>query len=201
MTRSSLTILNESNPSRVASEQQRVGMGSVLGRIRTAKVTVAANVAVLPEGAKALALLGGFRTAGTATGDITPVGNGATLAAGQAQVTASGDLAFFGIDAVTDAEVTYLAYEGEPVTRTLSISGSAASIGGRGAQVLAGATIGGVAQTVVARGTASPAAGQVALSLDGLSIATNPASGELVASYVPFPDQTSDEALRAQVSN
>lgn len=194
------TVLNEANPNKIPSALQDADIGNVMGRVRVAKVTVASNVATLPDNARALAVLGGVRTAGTATGPLTGVTEGVTLAAGQARPRPDGNLEFFGTDAVTAAEVTYLAHEGEVVERSLTnVPATGHVLGGQGAQILVGATIGGSAATILARGGTTPSAGEARLSLDGSTILLPSGVTAADVQYVPFPDETVDQALRKQV--
>lgn len=200
MTRSLHTVLNESNPSKLGLAGRAVELGNAVGHIRTAKVSVAANVATLPNGAKALQLLGGYRTAGTATGAIQPVGPGATLATGQAQVDANGNIAFLAADAVSSAEVTYLSYEGETITVTgASVVGGVYTVGGGGARLLISATVGGSALAIAARSNATPSAGNAHLNLTGSQVRFASGVTEATIIYAPFPVQTVDAALRSQV--
>lgn len=199
MARTLHEVLNESNLNKIADAGNVLQIGNALANIRTAKVTVASNVATLPDGAKCLAVLGGFRTAGTATGAISGVGPGATLAAGQAQPNAAGNIAFFGVDAVTAAEVTYLAYEGQVITRTVELAAGVHTIGGGGGRLLISAAVGGVAQTILARGDTTPSAGEARLSLDGSQILFPVAVTDATVTFMPFPTTTVDAALRSSV--
>jgi hypothetical protein len=86
--------------------------------LRNATIAVApTHVLVLPANAKAEVLEGGFIiAAGANVGVLQPVPEDAALAAGQAQVTADGDILFLAADAVTEAEVYYRTAESLPVT-------------------------------------------------------------------------------------
>lgn len=166
-------ILDEANPNKIPSGLQVVRAGKAMKLIpRFEAGTVTANVLTLPEDAKALHVLLAFARTGTATGWKIGVSPAATLAAGQVNVTPTGDIAFFGTDAVTGAEVWYIPMEGELVEDTIQVTagGAGTLLGERQAlrvleaEVLTGAAPGN--KTVVQRG-ATPAAGEAAATAPG----------------------------------
>jgi hypothetical protein len=197
MSRPLIDILNESNPNKVADADRIAQMGNALAlSARTIRATVTTNVLTLPEGAKAAAILRCFATTGASTGNKAPVAPETTPAAGQCAVTPTGDVAFANADAVTQAEVTYIAAESGGVFEdVLSVAASTATLlQGRVGLVLLSATVEvGIvlgAVTIVARG-ATPAATQAALGATGATIAFNAAdviTGRVRVRYIARPD-------------
>lgn len=118
---------NEGNPNKVGSFNQLAKMGDALAGderyLRASGIdTAPAHVLVLPANAKAHRLLGGFIiTAGANVGVLQVVPEDAVLVAGQAQVTADGDILFLAADAVTEAEVYYETAEQLPVTVDVTV--------------------------------------------------------------------------------
>lgn len=113
---------NEANPNKVP-QVMRNRMGDLMNSsLRYFRGTVTANRLVLPAGAKAAALLNGVIVAATGgTGPIDPQAEDVTLGAGEAAVAMNGDIAFFATDAVTEAEVWYLAYGAAPVSMSIVV--------------------------------------------------------------------------------
>lgn len=175
MSRTLREAFNDADPNKTADLMRKVRMGDVLALgPRSVVGAVSGDVLTLPEGAKAVRLLKGYARAGTATGYLEPIADDDTLAAGEIQITPTGDVAFFATDAVTEAEVTYLTQEGEVVEQVLPVSSDLAALaqGAEGvilleAEALAGSATG--TATVVARGT-TPSPGEAALTDDGASV-------------------------------
>lgn len=169
MSRSLSEVLNEANPNKLSPAMQLVPAGDALGLVvRTERVAVASNAATLSR--PAVAIIAAFATAAGSTGLKTPI-PGAAPAAGQVGVGPTGTAVFAGADAVTQAEISYLAAEGEVFEEDIDVASNVgvalASKSGRvllSAEVLAGGSTG--AKTVVARG-ATPVAGQAALGATG----------------------------------
>lgn len=150
----------------------KVGTGLRLIQ-RFASGTVTSNVLTLPDDAKALAVLQAIAIAGTSTGGKTPVPSDATLAAGQVKANGAGNIEFFGTDAVTSAEVTYITADGQVFTEEIPVT--AAGVGtlrsSRTSVLLISAVLSddassGGEKAVQPRG-ATPSAGQAALNLAG----------------------------------
>ena len=173
MARSVRAILNEGNPNKLGDAAHALPMGEGLALIpRSFRGAPVANVLVLPEAAKAAAVLSAFG-AGTSGGYKSPDITGAAPAAGEAAPNAAGDIAFNGADAITDAEVQYLAYEGQIVEDLIAVDAGGTEqgtlLGNRAASVileveaLAGTAAG--PKTVALRGS-TPGAGASAIAED-----------------------------------
>lgn len=174
---------NEGNPNKVGSFNQLAKMGDALaGGERFLSGTtgvVTTHVLTLPANAKAHRLVGGFiRTATAGVGVIDPVAEDATLATGQAQVTAAGDILFLAADAVLTAEVYYMTAEQLPVTVDVTVvatTGVALLTPRSGLRLITAESLtGGVTGvfTVLARGVlqAGLATTQAALQPDGATV-------------------------------
>lgn len=210
MTRILKTVLDEGNNNKLAAALAELPLGRTMNLVpKFYRGAVVANVLVLPDEAKAAAILSAVRTAGTTIGYTTPVLTSAVVATNQCKVDAKGDIAFFGTDAVTEAEVVYVAVEGDLVTREIDV------VAGTGvgalpssdvgvlllsATVLAGGALG--AKTVLPRVSAAPAAGNVALDLNGDQVLFAVADAVTRASitYRKIPSRTVEQALRASVA-
>jgi hypothetical protein len=175
MGRSLRTILNESNPNKLPSATQAARLGSALALLpRCVKSAVTSHQIVLPDNAKAVAVLRAFSAAGTVTGNLVPVTTAAPTT-GQVGVGTDGDLVFAAADAVTQAEVVYVQVEGDVVEETVPVVSNVASLtaGRKGillisATATAGTSLG--AKGILARGTAATA-GNAALNLLGTGVA------------------------------
>lgn len=180
MTRSVRTVLNEANPNKVADALRSLPAGSALALLpRTVRGAVVSDLLVLPDDAKAIAIVAAYAVAGGATGAFEPVLG--TPAAGKVAASAGGDVEFAAADAVTQAEVVYLAAEGGVFEDLIAVDAGGTEQGtllqGRRAAVLisAEALAGGApgVEAVVARGS-TPGAGEAA-------IADNPTKVEFAA--------------------
>jgi hypothetical protein len=166
--RSIREILNEGNPNKLGDAAHALPLGEALALVpRTVRGVVAANVLVLPEEAKCAALLAVYATQGAVTGQFSPVPAGATPLTTEAAPDANGNVLFLGADAVTEAEVQYLAFEGGIVEDLVAVAANVGTLlGGRGAAVLleVEALAGGAPgpKTIADRGT-TPAAGNAAI--------------------------------------
>jgi hypothetical protein len=194
MARTLLAVLNESNPNKVSDALHAIKAGDAFALLPSfIAAAVVSDTLVLPTSAKAMSAMSAFATAGGAPGALAFVAGGAPVA-GEFSVSASGDIVFAAADAVTAAEVVYFAVQGEVFTETVSVAASAAPFSsGRGGVMLLAASVGvGLslgAKTPVARGSA-PAAGEAALSADGLSVAFNAADvviGSATLTYAITP--------------
>lgn len=209
MSRTLLTVLDETNPNKLASALHELPLGQALDLVpKFYRGVVASNVLVLPDGAKAAAILSCIATIGTTINYLTPLLTNATLATLQCKVNATGDIAFFATDAVTEAEVVYVTIEGEVVTRTITVvAGTGVGALPTGdvavlllsATVLAGTTLG--AKTVLPRAVAAPATTNVLLALNGDNImfAVADAVTSATVTYMRIPTRTVEQALRTAV--
>lgn len=192
MTRALATVLDESNPNKLATAMHDLSAGKAMGLVaRTARITVVAGTGVgaLPEGAKAAALLRARVTAGTVTGAFTCLATDAAPATTQAGINALGNVQFLIADAVTEAEIVYIVAEGDIREETLTVASNVAALpaGVQARQLLSVVDLAtGAAKTVAARGNA-PAAGSASISVDGDSIRTGDALASIRARYVAFP--------------
>ena len=194
---------NDANLNTVADFGNALPFGNAVANGgQTFKGTVVSNVLVLPEGMKALGVLSGYTVAGSVTGVVAPVLPGATLITTQCKVTATGDVEFFGTDAVTEAEVVVSVAEGSLVEETVSVVSDVAVMTNRSGRVLieVDATVatstGG--KTVVLRGVA-PSAGEAALTDAGL-VAFNAADvvTQATIKYIQMPTLTVGDNLGAE---
>jgi hypothetical protein len=180
MARSLRTILNAANPNNVDSALQAGRVGSVLAlSARGVRGAVVANVLVLPENARAAAILEVRAVAGTAVGLFTPLATGATPVTTEAAINAVGNIVFAAADAVTEAEVVYIAEEGDVTEDVIPVASNSGTLlaNRRAKRVLevtrlVGTDIG--VATVVGRG-ATPADNQAAANAAGTAIVFNAA--------------------------
>lgn len=202
--------LNESNPNKLPSAGQAVLLGDALS-ISTATIAgvVTAETLALPLDAKCLQVVSCFVTSGIATGYFVPAALGAAPAVGEVGVSPAGDIVFNIADVVTAVEVVYLPIEGDAFTETLPVASSAALIpqSKSGYMLVSCDLVTGLApgvKTPVLRGSA-PAAGEAAISTDGLQIDFNVADvidGSCVVTYLAFPGTgASTPALTARLES
>ena len=176
MTRSLVAILNEGNPNKVPNALAELPAGQAFTLIpKHYKGAVASNVLVLPEAAKAVALIYALKATGTDPTWAAPVLPNATLATDQARVGPTGNIEFFATDAVTAAEVIYLAADGYVrEDEILVVAGTGIGTLDTDAFLILSATVTeGTAlgaKTVVPRTTAAPSAGQVGLNMNGTTV-------------------------------
>lgn len=194
MARTLLSALNESNPNKVSDALRDVKAGTAfLNAPSFIDSAVSSDTIILADGNKAALGLAAFASAGGATGPLAFVAGGAPVA-GEFSVTPAGDLIFAAADAVTRAEVYFIAVQGEVFTESLEVAASSAafSSGRKGAVLLSATITAGLAlgpKTPVARGSA-PAAGEAAIAADGLSVAFNVAdvvAGSATVTYIVTP--------------
>ncbi len=167
-------VINEANPNKLASAADQARLGDFLARVaRTIRVAVVSNTIVLPETAKAEQVLNCYVTAGTVSGRFSPVSD-STPATTQVSTDPKGDIVFLNTDAVTEAEVTYLPFEGQVVEETVPVASNlAAPSAGRRilcalrAEALAGTSVG--VKTLQDR-AATPTAGQAAQNKLGTGV-------------------------------
>ena len=191
MSRSLRAILNEGNPNKVPAAVNSLNGGTALALlprsvqgapVAAAGITPVANsdVLVLPENAKARAVLVAFAAAGVTTGYLTPVAGDGAPATTNVGVSPNGDILFDNAtDDVTDAEVMYLPIEGPVVEDFVDVAASSATLlrGNRAVvllevEVLTGASPGAVLADE--RGN-TPASGEAALNDTGLTVDFNAA--------------------------
>lgn len=205
MARTLKTVLNEANPNRLPSALQAVPVGNALATItRTVRVAVSGNVAVLPEEARARALLNVYVSAGTVSGQFGVLVPNATPTTTNAAINAVGNVAFFATDAVTEAEITYVPVEGDIVEDTLVVASNVGVLhSGRNALVILEAfnTTSGspVALTVLARASSNPAAGNTKIDLTGDSLRFEASVTSATVRYVASPIVSVGDAIDAEV--
>lgn len=191
MSRSLRALLNESNPNKIQPAFQLARAGDFLARIpRTVRVAVASNKIVLPLNARADVILACYVTAGTVSGRFTPVYD-STPATTQVSTDAVGNIVFLSTDAVTEAEVTYLPFEGALYEETVPVvSNVAAPSGSRRILVAleAEATQGTVTGTKILddRATASPATLHAAQNKLGTGILFNAATDVVTMARIKY---------------
>ncbi len=200
-------ILNEGSPGKIGDANRLLQAGEAMALIpRTFRGAVVANVLVLPEGAKCAAVLQAFATVATAEGQKVPDVAGVVPAAGEAAPNAAGDIAFNAADAVTAAEVVYLAFEGAIVEDLLDVDTGtdiATFLGGRAgavlisAEALTGAVTG--AKTPAPRGGAA-ATTLCAITDDGLGVLFNAATDAVLTCRVRYIAQPGVGDSRVSVS-
>lgn len=204
MSRPLKTVISEANPNRLPSALQLLPLGMALGIIaRTVRVPVVANVAVLPEVARAQTLLNVFVSAGTVNGQFTVVAPNVVPATTEAAINAQGNVAFLPADAVTEAEITYIAVEGEIVEDSLTVAANVGLLhGGRKALVILEAfdtSSGSSALTVLARGSTNPAAGNTRIDTTGASLRFEAAVTKASVRYIAAPITPVGVALDSSV--
>ncbi len=187
MARSLRTILNEANPTKIASGLQVARVGSLLGQIPVFyKGAVASHIMTLPESKRARIVLAAFVTAGSVTGHMTPVTGGAP-STGQVGITATGNLVFATADAVTAAEVYYLTVEGEVIEEVVPVVSHVATPSQNRAALL-------LLEATALAGTLS---GAKTVDFRGAAIATTEAGINLLGTGVVFA--TADAVTSARI--
>lgn len=108
--------LNEGNLNRIDAMSQRVALGDCLQCVPRIVMngTVAANRMVLPDEAKAIAVLKAHNITGSTGMTIEPL-MGTTPAAGEIAVAPNGDLEFAAADGVAAADVCYVTPDADVV--------------------------------------------------------------------------------------
>lgn len=187
-----IDVLNGSNPNKLPSAMQAVGVGDAFAsNAQFFGGAVSLNILSLP--APAAGLLKVFRMAGAALGPCTFVAESATPAAGQCRINAAGNIEFAAADAVTSAYAYYCGEEGKRITETVSVVGSAASFASNralkviSANVITGVVLG--SKPASAQGVA-PALGFVSLTNACTGVTFN--AGDVVAgqasvTYIAMP--------------
>lgn len=191
MSRSLRALLNEANPNKLPNALQLARAGEFLARVpRTRRFAVSSNKIVLPDNAKAEQILNCYVTAGTVSGRFTPVYD-STPATTQVSTDAVGDIVFLNTDAVTEAEITYLPFEGEVVEETVPVVSNLASPSGDRrilvalrAEALAGAVTG--VKTLNDRATAAPATLNAAQNKLGTGILFNAATDQVTQAKIKY---------------
>ena len=190
MSRPLRSVLNSANPNNLPGAFQAQRVGDMLSRVvRFRRVAVASNKIILPDNAKAEQVLNCWVTAGTVSGRFSPVYD-STPATTQVSTNAQGDIVFLSTDAVTECEISYLAFEGNVYEETIVCVASLATFGAsrRALCVLEAealtATIAGV-KTVDDRATA-PATLHAALNLLGTGCLFNNATDVVTKARVKY---------------
>lgn len=197
MTRSLADVINEGNLNKVGNALASGRVGTILkGGRQYFRGAVSAGILTLPV--PAAVILRAIATAGTTLGPKTPVipAAGATGVPATTQVTISptGNASFnVATDALTAAEVEFIAEEGEVFSEVLAVASNAAVplasknvIRLLSATSLAGTLTG--ALVVDQRGTA-PATGHAAAKADGTGFAFNSADAvtSVSVTYIATP--------------
>jgi hypothetical protein len=166
-------------------------LGSMLALVpRTRRFTVTSNKITLPDNAKANVILCCYVTAGTVSGQFTPVYD-STPATTQVSTNAQGDIVFLSTDAVTEAEVTYVPFEGEVIEEIVACAASLAAPSGsrRILCLLAGEALAGTVtgvKVVDDRATASPATGHVAANKLGTGALFNNGTDAVTSARIKY---------------
>lgn len=185
---------DQGNQNTIGQFNSGVRIGSALELLKRFFTGAAAtNVMVLPVGAKAATIVSAYATAGTVTGEFTPVLGGAP-ATTEVSINAAGDIVFQATDAVTAAEVNYTIHEGQTFTETIPVAGSTgtplankSAVFLVSAEVTVGVSTGAV--TVDFRGVV-PATGEAAIGDLGTDIEFNAAqvvAGSARVTYIAAP--------------
>lgn len=193
MSRSVRAVLNEGNPNKQGDAAQAVQMGEALALVpRTFRGATVNDILVLPEDAKCAAVLSAFGE-GTVPGYKGGVAPGVAPATLFCAPNAAGDILFnAATDEITDAEVSYLSYEGGIIDEILVVDTGtdiATFLSGRAAAVLisvealTGAVTG--AKTPANRSTA-PATTLAAITEDGLGVLFNAATDAVLTCRVRY---------------
>ena len=190
---------NDGDQNKIGAFNQAVCIGTALSLGAQSLRTAVANDTVVLE-SKALLVLSAYSVDGTVTGPLTPV-DGAP-AAGEVAVDQLGNIVFNAADAVAEVELVYIIAEGD----SISAGGVADATGlysfpnSSTARIITSATANGVARTVVDRG-AAPAAGEVALTVDGSGAQFNvaDAGAEVTVDYIEFPTDSVINRLNGDV--
>lgn len=191
--------LDKANPSNVPDLQRLALMGRGLAECvaRTERLTVTANVAT-PD-VPARQILRCRAVTGGTTGNCTVVAPETTPIATQCAVDPLGRIEFAAADGVTACEVTYIPQEGDLVTGEVipvTAGGVGTFLNGKACGQIVSAVLNAPAatpgaKTVVARGTAVPGAGNVAVTDAGTTIQFQAAEAAAVCtatvSYYAFP--------------
>lgn len=203
MSRPLQTALDESNPNKVPAALRELRAGEAFKLVaRTELVTVSGNVATLSKPARAI--LACYASAGTAPGFKTPLQTG-TPSAGQVAVGVTGTAVFNGTDAITEAEVVYLAAEGEAVTEEIDVASNvgAALQGKRAAVLLSAVSLAGTLTgtlTPVVRGS-TPTTGQAALGATGTFVfAGADAVTRVRVTYIPLPTAAAGGSVASRLA-
>lgn len=191
MSRSLRTILNECNPNRTSTALRDARVGELLAKVpRTRRFAVVSNKIVLPDNAKADVILNCYVTAGTVSGQFTPVYD-STPATTQVSTDAQGNIVFLNTDAVTEAEITYIPFEGDVIEETLPCvaslftpSASRKMLCCLSAEAITGTVIG--VKTVDDRATAAPATGHAALNKLGTGVLFNNGTDAVLTAKVKY---------------
>ncbi len=145
MARAIREILNEGNPNKQGDAARELQMGEAMALVpRTFRGATVDDILVLPEGAKCAAVLSAFGQ-GTVPGFKGGVAPGAAPATLFCAPNPAGDILFnAATDEITDAEVSYLAYEGAIIDEILVVDTGtdiATFLGGRAAAVIISAEV------------------------------------------------------------
>lgn len=193
MSRSLRAIFNEGSQGKIGAALQQARLGEGLNVLpRTVRLAVSTNVMTLPETARCARILRGYKTVATTPGEVTPLlSNASPSSAGDAAPNAIGNILFLAGDAVTQAEIVYVPYEGEVVEDIIAVSSNLGTLlGGRAAQLLleaealAGTVTG--AKTIDARNTTTPATTHATLLANGTQVRFNASTDGVTQARVRY---------------
>ncbi len=201
------TILNEGNINKQGDAAKLLQAGEAFALVpRTFRGVTVNDILVLPESAKCAAVLSAFGQ-GTVPGYKGGVAPGVAPATLFCAPNAAGDILFnAGTDEITDAEVSYLAYEG-PIVEDFVVVSTADDIGillgGRAAALLisAEALVGAVTglKTSAVRAT-SPATTLAAITELGTGVLFNAATDAVTSARIRYIAQPGVGDTRISVS-
>jgi len=202
MPRTNKQILNAGDMNKVGAVSRLVNIGDGLSlAARTFEGVPVGAFLILPEAAKAMALLEVYVLTGTVVGrmDIVTKESG-TVLTGDCKIDPKGDVEFLLADAPTLAQVVYIPVEGTVFEEQVSVpaSGLAPLRAGRSAIQLIEASLdvgGGItlagAKTIVTRADGAPSSTEARLEVDGEVVAFNATDagtgGTATVKYVASP--------------
>jgi hypothetical protein len=185
--------LNEANPNLMGDASRELPLGDALNLVvRYVRGAVVDNLFVFPERSRPQLVVGAIATHGAAPG-YKPIVPFVAPAPGQASLRPNGSLEFNAADAITMAEIQYIAFDGPVLEEEMEVVANVATFAnGRGAvaplevEALEGGSVG--EKTVVIRGT-TPGVGEAAAQFDptGVEFAAADAVTRARIKYVAQP--------------
>lgn len=198
--RNAKIVLNEANPGKLPAAAQIIRFGDlVAGTLRVYRAQCVSNVLVLPSNAKAAHLVRARVNSGADVGVKAIALAESAPGANEAAIGPDGNIIFNSAAGDPLVEVMYHAHGGDERTATVSVVADNGAIpyGLSGLTLVSvTATVGGVigSKTIVARGTAAPAAGEAALNDAGDMVVFNAADAVTMADlvFVALPGEGSE---------